>query len=184
MHSWQPCLGPTDSHQTGIKDYNYFHVSCPPCSVRNKHTRYIVLVLHLRLGQRDRLRLVQSRVTRITVSCSFVRTFSCTQKSAFFSRLNGIRAYTQLTNENEIDVKKRSIPWVCTGRREGTNHHSREKELRSWAPRKNLGVFTRLLHQNKVPLEKTNRNGPLLNKPVGLGSRLAHSGAGAAFEDP
>ena len=48
-------------------------------------------------------------------------------------------------------------------------------------PLANFWGKTRALAQNKVPLEKTNRNGPLLTKPVGLGSRVDDSGAGAAF---
>ena len=54
------------------------------------------------------------------------------------------------------------------------------KEFLGLGPSQKFGGKTRALAQNKVPLEKTNRNGPLLTKPVGLGSR-DDSGAGAAF---
>ena len=92
-------------------------------------------------------------------------------KERLFSRLNGIRTYTQLTNENESDEKKRSISWVCTGQWEEPMEGEQTNERVSGVgPLANFWGKTRALAQNKVPLEKTNRNGPLLNKPVGLGS--------------
>ena len=71
---------------------------------------------------------------------------------------------------------------MCTGQwAEPMEGDKQTKSFWGWAPRKILGGKTRALAQNKVPLEKTNRNGPLLTKPVGLGSRVDDSGAGAAF---